>query len=73
MTSGVDGSRVLASGKENGMVDESTAKRGRGRPPKPIPKIYATPEQIARAIFSAIKPPDPLLRKFNLKRKAAAT
>jgi len=44
-------------------------KQGVGRPPKPIPKVEATPEQIARAMFSAVKPPDPSLRRFNLKRK----
>ena len=37
-------------------------KRGRGRPPKPIPKIDASPEKIARAMFSAAKPPDPSKR-----------
>ncbi len=47
-------------------------KRGRGRPPKPIPKVDASPEQIARAIFSAVKPPDPSRRKFNVKKSAAA-
>ena len=55
------------------MADEATAKRGRGRPPEPIPKIDATPEQTARAMFSTVKPPDPSLRKFNLKRKPAST
>ena len=36
--------------------------RPRGRPPKPIPKIEASPERVARAIFSAVKPPDPTIR-----------
>lgn len=45
-------------------------KRKRGRPEKPIPKIDATPERVARAMFSAVKPPDPSLRKFNVKRAA---
>ena len=47
-------------------------KRGRGRPPKPFPKIDATPEEIARAIFSAVKPPDPSLRKFNVRKSATS-
>ena len=55
------------------MANQSVTKRKRGRPPKPVPGIDATPEQIARAIFSAVKPPDPSLRKFNLKRKRVAT
>lgn len=40
----------------------TTAKKPRGRPPKPIPRIEASPEQIARAIFSDVKPPDPSIR-----------
>ncbi|MDE0534334.1 MAG: hypothetical protein OXI01_23220 [Albidovulum sp.] len=47
-------------------------KRKRGRPRKPFPKIDASPEEIARAIFSAVKPPDPSLRKFNVKKSAGA-
>ena len=31
----------------------------RGRPSKPIPKIDATPERVTRAMFSAVKKPDP--------------
>ena len=34
----------------------------RGRPPKPIPKIDAGPERIARAIFATAKKPDPTRR-----------
>ncbi len=34
----------------------------RGRPPKAIPKLNATPERAARAIFSAVKPADPTIR-----------
>ena len=41
--------------------------RPRGRPPKPIPMLDATPEQVARAIFSGVKPPDPSLRKKKPK------
>lgn len=36
--------------------------RPRGRPPKPIPRIEANPERVARAIFSAVKPADPTIR-----------
>ena len=36
--------------------------RPRGRPPKPIPKLNVTPERAARAIFSAVKKPDPTIR-----------
>ena len=36
--------------------------RPRGRPPKPIPRIDASPQQVARAIFSAVKPADPTIR-----------
>ena len=43
-------------------------KRPRGRPPKPIPKLDATPEKVTRAIFAAATPPDPSLRN----REAAA-
>lgn len=40
-------------------MTEKTEKRGRGRPTKDTPKHDATPEQAARAIFCAAKPPDP--------------
>lgn len=46
------------------MTDEKP-KRPRGRPPKPIPKVDATPEEVAWAIFAAATPPDPSLRKHN--------
>ena len=36
--------------------------RPRGRPPKPIPKLGVTPERASRAIFSAVKQPDPSIR-----------
>ena len=38
------------------------AKRPRGRPPKPMPRIDARPEEVARAMFSAVKKPDPTIR-----------
>ncbi len=40
----------------------NATKRPRGRPPKPMPRIEASPEEIARAMFSAVKPPDPSIR-----------
>ncbi len=36
-----------------------------GRPSKPIQKIDATPEEIARRIFENAKPPDPSIRVRN--------
>ena len=44
------------------MTKKPINPRPRGRPPKPIPKIEASPERVARAIFSAVKPPDPSIR-----------
>ena len=44
------------------MTDKPINPRPRGRPPKPIPKLDATPERAARAIFSAVKPADPTIR-----------
>ena len=40
----------------------------RGRPPKPIPKLPASPERVARAMFSAVKPADPGKRTAKPKR-----
>ena len=50
---------------ENAMAEKP---RPRGRPPKPIPKIDATPEKAARAIFSAVKQADPMKRTAKPKR-----
>lgn len=55
-------------------MTEQTEKRGRGRPPKPLPKIDASPECVARAMFSAVKPPDPSVRvqkSYTRKPKSA--
>ncbi len=53
--------------------EPATPKRPRDRPAKPVPKIDASPERIARAFFSAAKPPDPSLRVRQPKeRKPAA-
>ena len=48
-------------------------KNPRGRPPKPIPKLDATPQQAARAMFSTVKPPDPGKRAAKPKRSTKAT
>jgi len=47
--------------------------RPRGRPPKSIRKIDATPEEAARAIFSAVKPADPGKRMAKPKRDEEGT
>jgi len=39
----------------------------KGRPPTRVIKLDATPEQAARAFFSAVKKPDPSLRKPRRK------
>lgn len=39
----------------------------KGRPPTRVIKLDATPEQAARAFFSAVKKPDPSLRKNRRK------
>ena len=44
------------------MTTKPITTRPRGLPPKPIPRIEASPERAARAIFSAVKPPDPSIR-----------
>ena len=36
-----------------------------GRPPSRAIKLDATPEEVARAIFAATKPPDPSRRKLR--------
>ena len=43
--------------------DDAMKPRKRGRPQKKIPKIEASPERIARAMFSAVRQPDPSLRR----------
>ncbi len=44
------------------MATKTEAKRPRGRPPKPMPRIEASPQRVARAMFSAVKKPDPSIR-----------
>ena len=41
----------------------------RGRPITRQIKLDATPEQVARAIFANVKPPDPSKRKGRPKRE----
>lgn len=48
---------------------EKQPERQRGRPITREIKLDATPEQVARATFSAVKPPDP---SRLIKRKEAA-
>jgi hypothetical protein len=56
------------------MTTKPINPRPRGRPPKPIPKLNVTPERAARAIFSAVKPPDPTIRvQKTHTRKPKAT
>lgn len=45
-----------------GMTKKIISPRPGGRPPKPIPRLDATPEQVARVIFPGAKPPDPSIR-----------
>ncbi len=51
------------------MKDRTKPKRKPGRPSKPIPKLDATPEEIARRIFENAKPPDPSIRVRNKPEK----
>ena len=56
------------------MTTKPINPRPRGRPPKPIPKFEASPERVARAIFSAVKPADPTIRvqKTHTRKPKAA-
>ena len=47
------------------MPDSPKQKRRRGRPETRWVKINATPEQVAKAMFAAAKPPDPSKRIAN--------
>ena len=55
------------------MTDNPKKKRPRGRPETRVIKLDATPEQAARAVFSAVKQPDPTLRKQRRKQAATST
>ena len=43
--------------------EQPKKKRGRGRPETRVVNIDASPEEIAKAMFAAAKPPDPSKRK----------
>ena len=43
------------------MTTKPINPRPRGRTPKPIPSIEPSPERVARAIFSAVKPAGPTI------------
>lgn len=46
-------------------------KRPRGRPSKVVGLgVETTPEQVARNIFAAAKPPDPTKRRVKQRRRA---
>lgn len=47
------------------MTTKPINPRPRGPSPKPIPRIEASSERVARAIFSAVKPADPTIRFQN--------
>ena len=47
------------------------AAETRGRPETRTIKLDATPEQAARAIFSAVKPPDPTLHRKSTRNGLA--
>ena len=50
-----------AEGEERAAQAHAVPKR-RGRPVTREIKLDATPEEVARAMFSAVKPPDPSKR-----------
>lgn len=45
-------------------------KAKRGRPFQRIPKLDATPEELARAMFAAVPPPDPSKRRRGALRRS---
>ena len=47
---------------ENELATQNDPKKRRGRPVERIIKLKATPERVAKALFSAVKPPDPSKR-----------
>ena len=52
-------------------MEKEKQKRQPGRPKTRVIKLDATPEQVARAIFSAVKRPDPSRRTKVADRKRA--
>ena len=61
--SAVNSDSYAVNDADNGLNEAK--KRKRGRPPSRIMAIDATPEEIAKAIFANVKPPNPALRKHN--------
>ena len=51
------------------MKSEQKSPRKAGRPVSQIVKLEATPEEVAKAIFAGVKPPDPSKRKSKAGRK----
>ena len=49
-------------GKHPAEATTPTTPKRRGRPVTQRIKLDATPEQVARAMFAAVKPPDPSKR-----------
>ena len=47
-----------------------SSPKPRGRPPKPIPNLDVSPDKIAKAVFSAVKKPDPSRRIGKAKQTA---
>ena len=47
------------------MAEKPEPKRRRGRPKTRWVKINATPQEMAKAMFAAAKPPDPAKRIAN--------
>ena len=52
-----------AADEETLVPPPGTPKKRPGRPETRVIKLDATPERIARAMFAAVKPPDPNRRK----------
>lgn len=44
------------------MMTKNAPPCSRGRPLRPMPRIDASPERVARAMFSPVKPPDLSIR-----------
>ena len=53
-------------------MTEKTVTKTRGRPSKPIPKLGASPEKIARAMFSAVPGPSRRIGKGKQVAKGSS-
>ena len=51
------------------MKSEKKSPRKAGGPLSQIIKLDATPEEVAKAIFAGVKPPDPSKRKPKTSRR----